>query len=312
MRTRLLRPSFFTNAELVALPPLARIFFAGLWCAADREGRLLDQPGRLRLLILPADPCSGEEMLALLAAAEPPFIVRYRAGKQRLIWIPAFRAQQGYGIHPREKQSDFPPCDSDECVDCRLSLSKPFHCNGSEVAGESPALPSYTSLPSGTSSKEEEHPKKDACSEPVPKPASEPPVLVFPTVGKGKKQWSLIEAKLAEYRESFPGVDVLAECRKALQWCRDNPTKRKTARGMPAFLTRWLGKAQNAGRAASNGKAGPPPETPEQRTARLARERKARGADEPRRAFTPEETEQLRRQAAEAGLRSKKEEKENG
>lgn len=86
----------------------------------------------------------------------------------------------------------------------------------------------------------------------VPKTLAEshldsPQVLGFPVNGKNKKEWALTEAKVAEYTESFPGVDVLAECRIARQWCIDNPQKRKTTTGMPAFLTRWLSKKQNSG-----------------------------------------------------------------
>jgi len=66
--------------------------------------------------------------------------------------------------------------------------------------------------------------------------------MEFPCVGG--KVWPLTTAKASEYRESFPLVDVGSELRKALQWCRDNPNKRKTPRGMPAFLGRWLTKAQ--------------------------------------------------------------------
>lgn len=83
-------------------------------------------------------------------------------------------------------------------------------------------------------------------------------VISFPIVGgkrgKGPAEWPLRQSKIAEYAESFPGVEVLAECRKAMQWCRDNPTRRKTFRGMAAFLQRWLGKAQDS---CSNGKAIP-------------------------------------------------------
>ena len=45
MRTRLLKPGFFMNEELARLPVRARLLFAGLWCLADREGRLEDRPG---------------------------------------------------------------------------------------------------------------------------------------------------------------------------------------------------------------------------------------------------------------------------
>ena len=86
----------------------------------------------------------------------------------------------------------------------------------------------------------------DACPEPAPQ-ASEPPVLVFPVVGKPgePKTWALTRAKLAEYADSYPGVDVLLHCKAALQWCRDNPANRKTARGMGRFLSTWLSKEQN-------------------------------------------------------------------
>jgi hypothetical protein len=84
-----------------------------------------------------------------------------------------------------------------------------------------------------------------------PSAGSEPPespLPFFPCNGEGPKEWVLSTVKLAEYAESFPGVDVLTECRHALQWCRDNPSKRKTAKGMPGFLSRWLAKSQDSGR----------------------------------------------------------------
>lgn len=73
-----------------------------------------------------------------------------------------------------------------------------------------------------------------------------PVVMIFPIVGKAK-EWNLTEAKLAEYAESYPGVDCMAAARAARQWCIDNPTRRKTHKGMPAFLSGWLGRNQNKG-----------------------------------------------------------------
>lgn len=68
----------------------------------------------------------------------------------------------------------------------------------------------------------------------------------FPTKGKGKaRQWELPAAKLAEYQETFVGLDVAAELRKARQWLSDNPTKRKTPSGMVRFLTGWLTRAND-------------------------------------------------------------------
>jgi hypothetical protein len=123
-------------------------------------------------------------------------------------------------------------------------------------------------------------PNGEACSEPA-EPASEPAVsdpvvMTFPTVGKGGKEWHLRESKLAEYRESYPGVDALTECRKARQWCLDNPTKRKTASGMPRMLSCWLAKEQNSGRGrAADSPDRPPGESPAQYAARIQAERQA-------------------------------------
>jgi hypothetical protein len=91
-----------------------------------------------------------------------------------------------------------------------------------------------------------------SCSElqneaPEQKQEPEEALLTFPTAGK-TKEWAFTTKKLAEYQETFPALDVLAVCRVARQWCIDNPQKRKTAKGMPRFLTSWLGKAQDGPR----------------------------------------------------------------
>ena len=66
------------------------------------------------------------------------------------------------------------------------------------------------------------------------------PVLTFPT--KGGDPWGLTQDKLHEYQETYPGVDVLGELRRARQWCLDNPGRCKTAKGMPKFCGGWLGR----------------------------------------------------------------------
>lgn len=93
----------------------------------------------------------------------------------------------------------------------------------------------------------QEQEQEASSSEPqaAPEPES-PPVCEFPVVGsQEQKTWMLTEAKLAEWASSFPGLDVRSEIRSALQWTRDNPAKRKTARGMTAFLGKWLTNAND-------------------------------------------------------------------
>ena len=92
--------------------------------------------------------------------------------------------------------------------------------------------------------------KKDSCPEVPQSEPSEPPVLVFPTVGN-PSVWNLTQSKVDEYHETYPDLDVLAECRKAKQWTIDNPANRKTHGGMSKFLNGWMSRAQNSSRPSS-------------------------------------------------------------
>lgn len=80
-------------------------------------------------------------------------------------------------------------------------------------------------------------------------------LLVFPVSGNDK-DWLLSEAFLEEQRPLYPGVDVLIEFKKALQWLKANPTRKKTARGMPKFLIGWLERSQNKSRGIEHGQSG--------------------------------------------------------
>lgn len=140
-----------------------------------------------------------------------------------------------------------------------------------KTPGELPSLPEPVPVPVPEPVPEE---KRNSCGEPGSAPTSPPPspatstaqektkaprpadgAMEFPVVGKSAFcSWWLCATKLAEYRESFPGVDVAAELKLARQWCIDNPPRRKTESGMPAFLNRWLTKAQNTSHPAN----GPP------------------------------------------------------
>jgi len=91
-RTRTLKHSFFTNEVLGEQPPLLRLFFQGLWCLADREGRLLDRPRRMKAEILPYDKASGDAMLDLLHALG--FVQRYEIEGERYVQILAFTKHQ--------------------------------------------------------------------------------------------------------------------------------------------------------------------------------------------------------------------------
>ncbi len=104
MRIRTIKPEFFKDEDLAELSPLARLLFQGLWCMADREGRLEDRPRRIKAEILPYDECDIEALLGSLTVAG--FISRYLKGSTKCIQIKSFLRHQ---IPNRdEAQSELP------------------------------------------------------------------------------------------------------------------------------------------------------------------------------------------------------------
>jgi hypothetical protein len=103
-RTRSIRPGFFTNDSLGELPPVVRLLFAGLWTVADRDGRLLDRPRKLKAELLAYDNVNVDKALDQLAGAG--FIERYQAGDEHCIQIHNWLRHQR--PHPREEASMLP------------------------------------------------------------------------------------------------------------------------------------------------------------------------------------------------------------
>lgn len=103
-RARNIKPGFFANEDLAECEPLARILFAGLWCLADREGRLEDRPKRIRAELLPYDSCDADDLLNQLQSRG--FILRYSHGEGRFIQVLKFNSHQN--PHIKEAKSSIP------------------------------------------------------------------------------------------------------------------------------------------------------------------------------------------------------------
>lgn len=57
--------------------------------------------------------------------------------------------------------------------------------------------------------------------------------------------WSPTDEQVAQWKWAYPQVDVDAELRKAAQWCVDNPSRRKTLRGIARYVGSWLGRCDS-------------------------------------------------------------------
>lgn len=104
-RSRIIKPAFFTDDELVELPFETRLLFIGLWTLADRRGRLEYRPKRIKMSIFPADDVPIEQMLKDLHIARK--IILYEVDGLGCIAIPGFERHQK--IHPKELESTINP-----------------------------------------------------------------------------------------------------------------------------------------------------------------------------------------------------------
>lgn len=222
-RIRSIKPAFFLNEDVAALPFQWRLLFVGLWTQADRAGRLEDRPLRLKAALFPYDSVDVEE--GLQALTEARLIVRYTVGDKRLIAVPTWVKHQQ--PHVREAGSELPG--PQEHVTSTVLASGQHTGSGSGKGADLDLEGSSTPL---------------AATEPDD---ASPILLEFPTVGTSGGTWRLRRRQVDEWQDAFPALDVTAEMRKALAWVNTHSDRRKTPRGMPKFLFGWLSRSNDRG-----------------------------------------------------------------
>lgn len=105
MRARNIKPGFFTNEILGTADPMVCLLFAGLWCLADKDGRLEDRPLRIKAELFPyRDNLDLNGYLTVLERSG--FISRYEVGGQRYIQVENFARHQS--PHHTEKPRGYP------------------------------------------------------------------------------------------------------------------------------------------------------------------------------------------------------------
>jgi len=104
MRARSLKPGFFKNVELADKGPHAQLLFAGLWGVADREGRLKDEPRKIKAELFPYYDVDVNELLTVIASLG--FIHRYVVSGVHYVEVANFKKHQS--PHKTERASDLP------------------------------------------------------------------------------------------------------------------------------------------------------------------------------------------------------------
>lgn len=105
MRARNIKPALFKNEVLGKADPIYTVLFEGLWCMADREGRLEDRTSRIHAEVFPyRHNIDIEACLQWLLDAK--FIDRYTTKRGSVISVREFLKHQR--PHKNEPQSELP------------------------------------------------------------------------------------------------------------------------------------------------------------------------------------------------------------
>lgn len=163
MRARNLKPSLFKNELLGSADPLYTLVFEGLWCLADRDGRLEDRPLRIHAEVNPYRDSAGT-VQALCWLVQHGFVIRYESEGTRCLQIANFRRHQQ--PHVREPASKLPAPTNQQVVAAQCQPGAE-HQPGTSPARLNP--PSPFPLPEG-----EDHSAAAAAPSPPPKAAQGP------------------------------------------------------------------------------------------------------------------------------------------
>ena len=225
-RARTIKPAFFDSEQVASCSVLARLTFTGLWCLADRDGKLQDRPRRIRAELYPYEADLDLDA-ALDDLSRAGLIVRYEVAGERFMQIPGFKKHQH--PHPKESPSVIPD-------PCNYTASREKVLSSRAGSSVSPLQDLPSPLSGG----------KPAAAEPA-----SPVVAVLPCTGNGAHDYAVTQAELDGWREPFPDLDLRAEVLRAKAWLEANPDGRKPQSRVPKFLVSWFGRSRD--RAAGKG-----------------------------------------------------------
>lgn len=236
-RSRNIKPGFFKNYELADMGPLAQILFAGLWCLADREGRLEDKPRLIKAEIFPYYDCDVNGELTKLERLG--LVVRYEAGGFSVIEVRNFKKHQT--PHNTEKASVLPAAPD-------KTSTESTHSNDNGELTVNPPKSNGGNPPDSLIPDSGFRIPDPLVPADADKPSRAKPKTKLP------EDFSPDETGLKKAREA--GFDPMEELEKF----RDHHTAQgSTMANWQAAYRTWIDKGKNFRRPASNGYAKPAP-----------------------------------------------------
>lgn len=221
-RIRTIKPEFPQSESMGRVSRDARLCFIMLWTIADDEGRLRGNSRMLASLLFPYDDDAKKHIDSWLdQLSHEGCIERYEIDGASYLQVSNWREHQ--------------------------KIDKP---SASKIAPPSAKSQTFANplesslLDQGSRIKDQGEDQGTSCAEPPSDSTHDAaPVITIPLVDKAEHPVS--QAQLEEWVDAYPAVDVMQQLRNMRQWCLVNPAKRKTARGVNAFIVRWLSDKQD-------------------------------------------------------------------
>lgn len=236
-RIRTIKPEFWRNKQLAALPPFTRLVAIALLNVADDEGYFEADVALIRGDVFPFEENCVSIHGALSELSRIGYVeLRESSNKGQVGLILAFQKHQVINRPTPSKIRDF----------FEESPIKSNNNNDSRRTHGGLTEDSLLEREQGTGNREEEKEQGDSSE---PSQASEPydPTIVFDLVGKNGGAWTPPKRLVEDFQRYYPNLDVGSQLRKAAAWHATNATKRKTRRGIEAFLNRWLSGESDRG-----------------------------------------------------------------
>lgn len=227
MPNRIIKESICISESIDSLSWFEEVFFYRLIVNCDDYGRFYARPAVLKARLF---PLKREETIdlsdissALNKLSAMDMVRLYESGGKPFLYIPTWENHQSV----RAKNSKFPE------PDCTL--------NANESKGNRDSA-NVTVFENRIRIRE----SRNECVDSVePEPDSTPPVICLPL--NDGSDYAVTEEQCQEWAGLYPAVDVIQQLRKMKGWLDAHPKRRKTKRGIKAFIVNWLSKEQDRG-----------------------------------------------------------------
>ena len=234
MPNRIIKDSIRTSKSINAMSDFQFRLWAYLITYVDDYGRGSADPELLKGFVFPRRKGVTEGTISktLAELATIGSVILYEVDGEPYLCFPNWSEHQTV----RNKVSKFPaPADG--------LITSEINCNQLQ-AGESKCARNPIQNPESRIQNPESRIQNPEEVGGEPQTAS-PPVVSIPL--NDGTEYPVSQEQCQEWAGVYPAVDVIQQLREMREWCLNNPAKRKTARGVRGFITRWLAKEQDRG-----------------------------------------------------------------